>query len=218
MTIWHIFNNEDSFQHWSSKSHANCDLSAFWLTVVNIIKFLHITSKQNIKSKHFVKHQLNNSFIYMKRLEDSKNSCKIDLHEKKTKKSHDISRSNVNRHVKCQMSTIYLMRLYSNVLRIFSKILIKLILIENMLNHDKKCISTWIDDLTHLQHWEFIFFSIDRRQNHMLIAIFLFSHWLHQIVHQILFINFHRTYIELFSFWFSSSHTAYQFRKSTKLY
>ena len=45
------------------------------------------------------------------------------------------------------------MRLYSNVLRILSKIVIKLVSIKSMLNHDKKCISTWIDDLTLLQHW-----------------------------------------------------------------
>ena len=48
----------------------------------------------------------------------------------------------------------------------------------------------------------------------LLIAIFLRFHWLHhlhQILHQILFINFHRTYIKLFSIWFSFSHMRIDF-------
>ena len=75
-----------------------------------------------------------------------KNSKTQKIHVKSIYKKN-ISRSNVNRYVKCLQFNNQI-RFYSNVLRIFFKILIKLVLIKNMLNHDKKCISTWIDDLT----------------------------------------------------------------------
>ena len=118
LTIWHIFKNENFFQHWSSKSHANCDFFAFWLIVINIIKILHIISKQNIKLKHFVKHQSNNSFVYLhkKTWKIQKTHVKLIYIKKKTRKSHDISKSNINRHVKCLQ---FRMHFYSNVLRVF---------------------------------------------------------------------------------------------------
>ena len=53
-----------------------------------------------------------------------------------------------------------------------------------------------------------------RFDTRLLIAIFLRFHWLHhlhQILHQILFISLHRTYIKLFSTWSSSSHMRIDF-------
>ena len=83
--------------------------------------------------------QSNNSFVYMKRFEDSKDSCKINLHEKE--------QENHMTYRKCLQFNNRI-RFYSNVLRIFFRILVKLVLIESMLNHDRRCISIWIDDLT----------------------------------------------------------------------
>ena len=103
-------------QQWESSStlivEITCKLRSF-CTLIDCRQYhqiftYHFESKHQIKTSRQhtkPKHQSNNSFVYMKRLENSKNSCKISLHEKRTKKSHDISKSNANRHVKCQQPT-----------------------------------------------------------------------------------------------------------------
>ena len=77
-----------------------------------------------------------------------------------------------------------------------------------------KHISSWIDDLTYLQHWKLIFFNIDRRRNHMQIAIFLFFHWLHQLLHQ----KIHRILFILLRLRFCFSFFLLQFLRHLQLH
>ena len=93
---------------------------------------------------------------YMERPEGSEDPCKNQPTWERARKPHGIPRPNASRYAKCLQFNNRI-RSYSNVLRILSRILAKLALIGSMLNHDRRCISTWIDDLA------LVFFSIGHR-------------------------------------------------------